>query len=368
MDVVALSGPNFSGRSARMRAWAGLAETVGAEPVCRGNAYVGPDPIDSLSGLAPTVSAEFELAAVDSGACQAVRRAAQDLGFGYLLTRNPFTLSGGEQVLTAVLAAAAGRPKRLAIDCALEQLAAPTRNALLEWLVDWAGELMLADNRLADWYEGPTIEMESAPDAPTLRSDLATGASLSLPEVEISNLSFAYPGAAPVFADFSLKLEAGVTYHLRGPNGAGKTTLSKLLCGLLKPQGGEIKVDGQRVEPWRCPGSFVGYHFQNPSFQLFARTVAAQLRFAPDVAHFAARFGLAPSLDLHPLDLPFVLRKRVALAATASRQTGFLVLDEPTLGQDRSTCDHLSRLLNGHGGLRISHSQVYDHLPFIMLG
>jgi energy-coupling factor transporter ATP-binding protein EcfA2 len=63
----------------------------------------------------------------------------------------------------------------------------------------------------------------------------------------------------------------------------------------------------------------------------------------------------------HPLDLPFTLRKRVAVAAAISSGTPWLVLDEPTLGQDRDNTAATARLIQalaeaGTGLILISHS------------
>lgn len=330
---------------------------VGAEPLEQGDAYVGPDPIDSLSGLAPTVSAELELAATDDAALTAVRRALEDLGFGYTLPRNPFTLSGGEQTVVAVLAAAAGRPRRLAIDSTLEQLAAPTRAGLLAWLSGCDGALMLSDNRLDEWYTGSTDRLDPAPDAPVMRPEILGGDFLPSPRIEIRDLHFSYPGGQSVFNGLDLTLEAGKSYQLRGANGIGKSTLSKILCGLLKPVRGEILVDGVRIQPWRSPGQLVSYHFQNPSLQLFSRTVENELARSFNATATAARFGLDGDARNHPLDLPFVLRKRLALAAAIDRPAPFLILDEPSLGQDSKAFAAISELVRNRGGLTITHSQ-----------
>lgn len=353
----ALSGPNFSGRSRRLRDWTGLADTVGGTPREFGHAYVGPDPLDSLSGLTSTVLGEFELAAADPDALAAVLGAIEELGFSHILPRNPFTLSGGEQTIAAVLAAAAARPQRLAIDCTLEQLAAGTRQSLLAWLSSWGGNLMIADNRLDEWYHGAVETLLPKPDRPILRPDIEASSPPPSPRVEVKGLRFSYRKGPVVFSDLNLTLEADTAYQLRGPNGAGKSTLSKILCGLIRPDRGEILVDGVRVEPWRRPGRFVTYHFQNPTFQLFSRTVAHELVRCADAGTTAGRFGLDAAMADHPLDLPFVLRKRLALAAAVDRPVPFLILDEPSLGQDMAACNAIKMLVRGRGGLTISHSQ-----------
>src|SRR5205807_7720687 len=58
------------------------------------------------------------------------------------------------------------------------------------------------------------------------------------------DITFAYPGGAPVLEKFDLTLPAGSSLAIVGQNGAGKTTLAKLLCRLYDPQSGGIEVDG----------------------------------------------------------------------------------------------------------------------------
>lgn len=65
--------------------------------------------------------------------------------------------------------------------------------------------------------------------------------------VKIDKIAFSY-GAAPVLKNVSLTLEEGKIYGLLGENGVGKTTLLTLICGLKKPQEGEIEIDGEN--PW----------------------------------------------------------------------------------------------------------------------
>ncbi|MEV6979540.1 ABC transporter ATP-binding protein [Kitasatospora sp. NPDC093806] len=63
--------------------------------------------------------------------------------------------------------------------------------------------------------------------------------------IRFEHVSFRYPGADhPVLDDVSLDIPAGATIALVGENGAGKSTLVKLLCGLYRPTGGRILVDG----------------------------------------------------------------------------------------------------------------------------
>jgi ABC-2 type transport system ATP-binding protein len=66
--------------------------------------------------------------------------------------------------------------------------------------------------------------------------------------INIQNLSFGYSGSKRnVFSQFNLQMKPGSVYGLLGKNGTGKTTLLYLLCGLLRPNSGEITIDGDVV-------------------------------------------------------------------------------------------------------------------------
>ena len=75
-------------------------------------------------------------------------------------------------------------------------------------------------------------------------------------EIRFRDLTFAYPGAAPILDHFDLSIPAGSSLAIVGQNGAGKTTLAKLLCRLYDPQSGAIEIDGVdlrelSLESWR---------------------------------------------------------------------------------------------------------------------
>ena len=62
--------------------------------------------------------------------------------------------------------------------------------------------------------------------------------------ISIQQLVFQYSAAQPLFDRFDLQLNRGELFGLVGPNGAGKSTLISLICGLLTPHSGQIKIDG----------------------------------------------------------------------------------------------------------------------------
>jgi ATP-binding cassette, subfamily B, bacterial PglK len=66
--------------------------------------------------------------------------------------------------------------------------------------------------------------------------------------IELRNVSYAYPGGAPVLRNVSLTIGRGQSVALAGPSGAGKTTVADLVIGLLQPTSGEVTVDGRQLE------------------------------------------------------------------------------------------------------------------------
>jgi ABC-type multidrug transport system fused ATPase/permease subunit len=101
------------------------------------------------------------------------------------------------------------------------------------------------------------LRLESAMAAAgALRVGSRAAAGMPAREIRFRDVTFAYPGGAPVLEHFDLTIPAGSSLAIVGQNGAGKTTLAKLLCRLYDPQSGAIEVDGVdirdlSIEAWR---------------------------------------------------------------------------------------------------------------------
>ena len=166
--------------------------------------------------------------------------------------------------------------------------------------------------------------------------------------ISVQSVSFNYPDGPQVLHDVNLEIRDGEFVAIMGENGAGKTTLVKMFNGLLKPTKGTVRVDGVETGKKSVAqmSRDVGLIFQNPDNQLFAETVTQELGFSLKNFGFTADvIEKRVSSYLHLLDLeqyatssPFVLsggeRKRVALAAILVWDPKYVVMDEPTIGQD----------------------------------
>lgn len=206
--------------------------------------------------------------------------------------------------------------------------------------------------------------------------------------IEVNNVSYAYSSGTVALKEVSLKIERGEFVAIMGENGAGKTTLIKHLNGLFKPTKGSVTVDDvdTRERSVAELSRKVGLVFQNPDHQLFSESVEEEIAFG------LVNFGYDPETvkrrtvwALNLLDLkryrdssPFMLsggeRKRVALASVLAWNPEYIVLDEPTIGQDQMQKDRLRELIiqlntQGRTVIIVSHDIefVADCAPRVVL-
>lgn len=180
------------------------------------------------------------------------------------------------------------------------------------------------------------------------------------PIIKVQNLTHIYPtGNVVAVKDISLEINPGEIVGVIGQNGSGKTTLVKHFIGLLKPTSGKVIVNGQDTAPLRVQqiAANVGYVYQNPNHQLFARTVREELAFGPRnldlpedevnarVEQAVEFFHLEELLELHPYRISFPLRKLVGMASIYTMRPAVFILDEPTTGQDNITTQTVYRLI-----------------------
>lgn len=185
--------------------------------------------------------------------------------------------------------------------------------------------------------------------------------------------------ATAVLRDVSCDIRAGEAVALVGRNGAGKTTLTKLVVALLHPERGYVWV-GDRTTEGRAPEQMahrVAYVFQHPDQQLFARTVWAEVAYAPKQLHRGAQevdravgealeqVGLEAMRDEHPYDLPAAQRKLVTLAAAMAQRPRVLVLDEPTQGLDRAGARRVAGIVRRLTAERVAVLAVTHDVTFM---
>lgn len=182
--------------------------------------------------------------------------------------------------------------------------------------------------------------------------------------IEIRGLHKAL-GGKPVLTGVHLAVPEGETAVVIGGSGAGKSVLLKHIVGLLRPDEGEVWVDGERVTDLDRQGlarlrAKIGYVFQGSA--LFdSMTVAENIAMgilgsngrpaarAPDpevVARCLELVNLEPSvMRLMPAELSGGMRKRVGIARAVASPRRYILYDEPTTGLDPVTADVINRLI-----------------------
>jgi energy-coupling factor transporter ATP-binding protein EcfA2 len=363
-------GQNFSGRSAALMESLRLRKPA---------FLIGPYAEAALSGLSGTVADEIDIYRVPSSR----RPVFTPLDPEVYAARKPPTLSGGEQVLLALQCFSQSDYTMIGIDTALEQLDPANRDRALAYLSQGAAngfDAALIDNTLerpAGW-----IERGCTAQAPAFACDLAAiTASLkprAAPTIAIAQLSFRYPGGRDIFRALDLTLEPAAIYRLSGPNGAGKSTLFKLLAGVLAPLSGSIALDGVPYAPWRSGNRIFALASQNPDHQWCGATLAEDMgrrraalgRFPGIVvpgddrlAELAAHLGIAAP-DQHLYELPLVARKRLSWLWPLTGTMPWIMLDEPSVGQDRATRSALAAAISrlaalGHGVVFVTHDDAF---------
>jgi len=170
------------------------------------------------------------------------------------------------------------------------------------------------------------------------------------PIIKTEKLCFSYDGASFAISDISLEIYRGEAVSIIGPNGSGKTTLVKHFNGLLKPTSGRVFVNGMDTRKTTTAelARTIGYVFQNPNHQIFSNTVLDEVVFGPKNVGFkdAEKLAIASlesvnlgdKVDASPFSLSLGEKERLAIASLLAMQPDILILDEPTTGQDYSTC------------------------------
>jgi energy-coupling factor transporter ATP-binding protein EcfA2 len=386
-SVTLIKGENFSGRTTLLQKLTELDKSdQDGNSLGTSSLYVGPEISRYRSGLAPTVRGELKLA---SGCELADMRAfdlAKDIGLLDLLDQNPGTLSGGQQAALVIIMLLNKLPEQIAIDCALEQIDASKRHTILKWIsksLVGRSSIVIADNRYDEYSLSLSYQIDEfirlsghSKGVGAIDPSADLSPILSKPKaVEIQDLTFGYNPKNLIFEKASLQLEPGKIYHLLGENGVGKSTLAKLMTGIVPANSGSFYFNKTKINPWCKPGYEVTYHLQDADDQLQcggqAPSVWSELKDGlnaksnPDIiGNIASAFGLNNVLETHPFDLPFSVRKRVALAACLVLGKSWIILDEPTLGQDEKAIAAIAEIVAhraraGVGFIIITHSDRF---------
>jgi len=181
-----------------------------------------------------------------------------------------------------------------------------------------------------------------------------------------------------VLKGINLDIEKADTMVVMGASGCGKSVLLKLIVGLLKPDDGEIWIDGKEItglseKQMDEVRKNIGMVFQsgalfdsltvgeNVAFSLVRRTNMSKSEIAKTVAEKLEMVGLSGIEDMMPSDLSGGMRKRVSLARAISMNPQIVLYDEPTTGLDPLMSEEINTLINKlHNDLKVT-SIVVTH-------
>ncbi|AUS95826.1 zinc ABC transporter ATP-binding protein [Clostridium thermosuccinogenes] len=179
--------------------------------------------------------------------------------------------------------------------------------------------------------------------------------------IEVNNLSFGYDGRLTI-KDVSFSVDKGDFVGIIGPNGSGKSTLVKLLLGILRPSGGQIRILGENIEKFNCWDK-IGYVSQkaNAYNTAFPATVEEVVS-----ANLFSRIGLFKPIGRKHRDVVYNALKlvgmqdygkslignlsggqqqRVFIARVLVSEPEIMFLDEPTVGIDVKSEEELYCML-----------------------
>lgn len=169
-------------------------------------------------------------------------------------------------------------------------------------------------------------------------------------------------GAQTVLDGVSFQIESGESVAIIGRSGCGKSVLLKHLIGLMKPDSGDVLIDGESIVPMnerqllRVRQKF-GMVFQgaalfdsmsvkdNVAFALRRNTTLSESEISKRVARALEVVNLSGTENKNPAELSGGMRKRVGLARAIVYEPQILLYDEPTTGLDPIVSDSIDQLI-----------------------
>ena len=181
-------------------------------------------------------------------------------------------------------------------------------------------------------------------------------------KLEVSGLSYSYhsmDGETQALSNISFTVDTGEFIAIVGPSGCGKSTLLSIFSGLLKPDEGEILIDGIPL-----PDSKVNIGYMLQKAHLFEwRSILSNAALGLEIQHkmderhkndlreLMNSYGLGNFENSRPSELSGGMRQRAALIRTLALEPDILLLDEPFSALDYQTrlsvCDDISTIIRG---------------------
>jgi len=169
--------------------------------------------------------------------------------------------------------------------------------------------------------------------------------------IEISSLNKRF-GKLTVLDGLDLNIDSGGIFAVLGPNGSGKTTLIKSILGMVIPDNGDIKIEGNSVLNQSDYRNNINYLPQIANFpanlsvkELIKMVKNLRPKEANDLK-LIEHFGLEPFLDKKLGNLSGGTKQKVNIVLTFMFESDLIILDEPTTGLDPISLIHLKELIH----------------------
>jgi len=199
----------------------------------------------------------------------------------------------------------------------------------------------------------------------------------STPAIEFRDVAMSF-GEKLVFEGVSFKLGRGETLFLLGVTGTGKSVLLKLTLGLLKPDAGQILIDGQDIVPipeveLRPIRQRMGIVFQegalfdslsvyeNVAYWMRETGVIDEDAIEGRVREVLGFVEMEAAIDKMPAELSGGMRRRVSIARAIVSQPSIMLYDSPTAGLDPVTSHTINILIAKLRDMRHVTSLVVSH-------